>query len=160
MGRLNVYRLTFTKPPSDALVRAKVLPSEARRVLVSSVRWQSWVFTSLSRRLPPGTRRSFYFRERHEERRIELDWRPSGRFAQVVRGTDDEGNMVTEDVELDEGDTIATGTIEAAGYGTTLVQRGQFIVDTIRAHLARKSCALHSAEKVRLPEDRLIPTHS
>lgn len=99
--------------------------------------------------------RSFYFRERHQEWRIELDRRPSGRFAQVVRGTDDEGKVVTEDRELDEGDIIATGTVEEPGYGTTLVEHGQFIVETIRTHIARQACALHSAGQIRVLEERL-----
>ncbi len=99
--------------------------------------------------------RSFYFRERHQEWRIELDLRPTGRVAQVLRGTDDEGNMVTEDRGIDEGDIIATGAVEEPGYGTTLVERGQFIIGTIRAHLGRKACTLHSSGEVQVLEERL-----
>ncbi|MCH9732232.1 MAG: hypothetical protein K0U84_21580 [Actinomycetia bacterium] len=99
--------------------------------------------------------RSFYFRERHQEWRIELDLRPSGRVAQVLRGTDDEGKVVTEASGIDVGDIIATGSVEAAEYGETLVERGQFIVDTIRVHVAREACEHHSAEEIGLLEERL-----
>lgn len=42
-----------------------------------------------------------------------------------------------------EGDIIAHGTIDDDGYGTTPVERAQFIIDTIRTHLARQICTLH-----------------
>ncbi len=59
---------------------------------------------------------SFYFRERHDQWRIELDLRPSGRFANAYRGTDTVGEMLLEPVELDDGDVIAEGTTGADGY--------------------------------------------
>lgn len=89
---------------------------------------------------------SFYFRERHDEWRIELDLRPSGRFADAVVGTDPQGKPQTEPRELDEGDVIAEGTTHADGYGSSLVERAQFIVDTIRNHLGRQACTLHSED--------------
>lgn len=86
---------------------------------------------------------SFYFRERHDEWRIELDLRPNGRFVRAVVGTDDDGNVRYHDRELEQGDVIATGTTDTEGHGTAPVQRAQFIVDTIRVHLARQACTHH-----------------
>lgn len=86
---------------------------------------------------------SFYFRERHGEWRIEVDVRPSGRFIRTVAGTDDEGATRYEEREIDEGDVIASGTTDIDGYGTTALQRAQFITDTIRTHLVRRACTLH-----------------
>jgi hypothetical protein len=86
---------------------------------------------------------SFYFRERHDEWRIELNLRPSGRFIRVVAGTDKDGAIRYHERELDEGDVIAYGTTAADGYGTTPVERAQFIIDTIRIHLARQQCTHH-----------------
>ncbi|WP_084027664.1 hypothetical protein [Mycobacterium avium] len=86
---------------------------------------------------------SFYFRERHGEWRIELDLRPSGRFARTIAGTDTDGTIHYKDKELGEGDVIAHGTTDDDGYGTTPVERAQFIIDTIRIHLARQACTLH-----------------
>jgi hypothetical protein len=42
--------------------------------------------------------------------------------------------------ELDHGDVIAYGTTDIEGYGTTPLERAQFIVDTIRIHLTRQAC--------------------
>ena len=82
--------------------------------------------------------RSFYFRERHDQWRIEVDLRPTGRFYQTWVGGDlDEGNSF-EDREIHEGDVIAEGTTAAGGYGTTPVERARFITATIRAHLAQQ----------------------
>lgn len=86
---------------------------------------------------------SFYFRERHDEWRIELDRRPTGRFVRTVDSTNDDGTFRYQERELDEGDVIADGTTAAEGYGTTPVERAQFIVDTIRIHLARQACRYH-----------------
>jgi hypothetical protein len=86
---------------------------------------------------------SFYFRERHAELRIELDLRPTGRFVRTVAGTDNDGATRHEERELDQGDVIAYGTTDIAGYGTTPLERAQFITDTIRIHLARQACTLH-----------------
>ncbi|OAN36925.1 hypothetical protein A4X20_06280 [Mycolicibacterium iranicum] len=87
--------------------------------------------------------RLFYFRERHDEWRIELNLRPSGRFARALVGTDSNGGARYEERELDEGDVISHGTTAVDGYGNTPVERATVIVDTIRAHLAREACALH-----------------
>ncbi|HEY9304986.1 MAG TPA: hypothetical protein VIO95_11915 [Mycobacterium sp.] len=89
---------------------------------------------------------SFYFRERHDEWRIELDLRPSGRFARAFLGTDSSGEACYQERELDEGDVIAQGTIGVGGYGSTPVERARFIVDTIRVHLGQQACTLHSED--------------
>jgi hypothetical protein len=86
---------------------------------------------------------SFYFRERHGDWRIELDLRPSGRFARTIARTDSHGTIQYGQTELDVGDIIAHGTTDDDGYGTTLAERAQFIIDTIRTHLARQACTLH-----------------
>jgi hypothetical protein len=86
---------------------------------------------------------SFYFRERHDEWRIELDLRPSGRFIRAVAVTDNEGAIQYQEREVHEGDVIAYGTTAAEGYGTTPLERAKFIVDTIRIHLARQACVYH-----------------
>ncbi|HEX5254705.1 MAG TPA: hypothetical protein VFW69_12645 [Mycobacterium sp.] len=86
---------------------------------------------------------SFYFRERHGEWRIELDLRPSGRFVRTLAGTDSDGGNQYHERELEVGDVIASGAIDVEGYGTTPVQRAEFIIDTIRIHLARQACTLH-----------------
>ena len=86
---------------------------------------------------------SFYFRERHGEWRIELDLRPSGHFVRTLVKGDSGGADQYIKRELDEGDIIASGTIDVEGYGSTPVQRADFILDTIRVHLARQACTLH-----------------
>ncbi|BBZ48759.1 hypothetical protein MHEI_04760 [Mycobacterium heidelbergense] len=43
----------------------------------------------------------------------------------------------------DEGDVIAYGTTDIEGYGTTPVERAQFIIDTIRTYLVRQACTHH-----------------
>jgi hypothetical protein len=86
---------------------------------------------------------SFYFRERHTEWRIELDLRPSGRFIRVLAGTDNDGTTHYDERELDDGDVIAYGTTDIEGYGSTPLARAQFIIDTIRIHLARQTCTYH-----------------
>ena len=87
---------------------------------------------------------TFYFRERHDEWRIELDLRPSGRIVRAVVGTDRDGEARYEERELDEGDVIARGTTDVDRYGATPIERAKFIVDTIRVHLARETCTLHA----------------
>jgi hypothetical protein len=86
---------------------------------------------------------SFYFRERHDEWRVELDLRPNGHFYRAIAGTDNDGTIRYQQRESVEGDVIASGTTDTEGYGTTPVQRAQFIVDTIRVHLARQACTHH-----------------
>jgi len=89
---------------------------------------------------------SFYFRERHDEWRIEIDLRPTGRFYRAWVGGDLEDDKSFEDREVDAGDIIAEGSISVDGYGTTPVERARFITATIRAHLARQACAVHRDE--------------
>lgn len=59
----------------------------------------------------------FYFRERHDEWRIELDLRPSGRFARVWVGGDLDDEDATEQRELEIGDVIADGTATLLATG-------------------------------------------
>lgn len=89
---------------------------------------------------------SFYFRERHEEWRIELDLRPSGRFATAVTGVGADGEMSYQQRELSDGDVIAEGVVGVDGYGSTPVQRARLIVDTVRTHLAQQDCTLHAED--------------
>jgi hypothetical protein len=81
---------------------------------------------------------SFYFRERHDEWRIELDLSPSGRFATRVVGANEQGQPVTEQVEMAEGEVIADGLAGALGPAAT--EHLDFIVRIIREHLWRRSC--------------------
>jgi hypothetical protein len=85
----------------------------------------------------------FGFCERNDVWRIELDMRPSGRFARVFVGTDPDGEAQYEERELDEGHVIARGSTDVDGYGTTLVERAKFIVSIIRVHLVGEACNLH-----------------
>jgi hypothetical protein len=89
---------------------------------------------------------SFYFRERHAEWRIEIDLLPSGRFIRTVAGIDNDGATCYEERELDQGDVIAYGTTDIEGYGATPLERAQFIIDTIRIHLARQTCTYHNGD--------------
>lgn len=77
---------------------------------------------------------SFYFRERHNEWRIELDLQPSGRFVTRVVGVDEQERPVTEQVEMTEGEVIADA------LGSVPVEHLDFIVRTIREHLWQRSC--------------------
>lgn len=86
---------------------------------------------------------SFYFLERHSEWRIELDLQPSGRFVRTVAGADEDRNIQYGQRQLELGDVIAEGATASAGCGTKPVERAQFIVDTVRAHLAREVCTRH-----------------
>ena len=88
----------------------------------------------------------FYFRERHDQWRVELDLRPSGCFANVVVDVGSDGTIHSEQREIDEGDVIAQGTVDVEGYGTSLVERARFIVDTIRVHLRRQECTMHAED--------------
>ncbi len=60
-----------------------------------------------------------------------------------VAATDSDGTTRYEKRELDEGDVIAYGTTDDDRYGTTPLERAEFITDTIRVHLGRQACALH-----------------
>jgi hypothetical protein len=92
--------------------------------------------------------RSFYFRERHGQWRIELDMEPNGRFAQRFVGTDEAGEMVTEPVELTEG-TESAQCVEAA-LGETTIDHLAFIVRTIRDHVTGEKCP-HAGALVYCP---------
>ena len=89
---------------------------------------------------------TFYFRERHDHWRIELDLRPSGRFYRTWTGGDLDDDRNFEDREIEEGDVIAEGTTAIAGYGTTPVERACFIVGTIRDYLRQVGCDVHRHE--------------
>jgi hypothetical protein len=86
---------------------------------------------------------TFYFRERHDEWRIEVDMQPSGRFARAVVGRHVDREARYEERELSEGEVIAQGATDVDGYGTTPVERAKFIADTVRLHLARMACNIH-----------------
>ena len=86
----------------------------------------------------------FYFRERHDEWRIELDLRPSGRFARVWVGGDLDGEAATGRRSLEFCGGIADGTTNAPDYGRTPTERAEFIVTMIRDHLRRIECQLHA----------------
>jgi hypothetical protein len=86
---------------------------------------------------------SFYFRERHDQWRIELDLRPTGRVVQMWTGGDLDDEASHEPRELDEGDVVAEGVVDVPGYGRTPVERATFIVRTIRDHLRRERCTVH-----------------
>lgn len=88
--------------------------------------------------------RSFYFRERHGHWRIELDLVPNGHFVEVWRGGDLEDASAREMRELETGTVIAEGVANTIGYGETPVERARFIVDTIRMHVKRQTCTVHS----------------
>ncbi|MDO2384343.1 MULTISPECIES: hypothetical protein [Mycobacteriaceae] len=90
---------------------------------------------------------SFAFRERHGQWDIEIDRQPSGRFIKQRAGTEPDGTAIYRDHELEVGEVIASGTTDAAGYGTTAVERAQFIIETIRTHLTRQSCG-HYLDKL------------
>jgi hypothetical protein len=95
---------------------------------------------------------TFYFRERHDEWRIELNLRPSGRFARAVGDIRADGQASYEERELSEGEVIAQGATDVDGYGTTPIERAKFIVDTIQVHLARKACNLHAQDLSSIEE--------
>lgn len=91
--------------------------------------------------------RRFYFRERHGDWRIELDLRPSGQFSTVWVGGDWDDETSFEQREIEDGDVIAEGTTASDGYGDSPLARLLFIVGVIRDHVARESCAVHTADR-------------
>ena len=93
---------------------------------------------------------SFYFRERHECWRIELDLRPSGRHYRAWTGGDLDDDANHELREIEEGDVIAEGTTGAEGYGDTPLERLHFIVETIRERVRRDRCTVHHREREEL----------
>lgn len=90
---------------------------------------------------------SFYFRERHDHWRIELDMRPSGRFSEVWVGGDIDDDANLEPREIEVGDVIAEGNTAVAGYGDSPMERLRFILGIVRAHLVRRSCAVHTDDR-------------
>ena len=95
---------------------------------------------------------SFFFRERHDHWRIELDMAPSGRFVEVWRGGDPEDEAARELTELDQGQVIAEGSTATDGYGETPLERARFLIDTIRTHLRRHGCTAHTAGRAALEQ--------
>lgn len=87
---------------------------------------------------------SFYFRERHDHWRIELDLRPSGHFRRVWTGGSLDDDSSLELRESEEGDVIAEGVTGAPGYGNSPLERARMIVTTIRDHLLRQTCEVHT----------------
>lgn len=71
---------------------------------------------------------SFYFRERHDDWHIEIDLRPTGQFLTEIDGHDDDGTTRHRQRDFEQGEVIATGTIDAEGYESTVVGRAQFLV--------------------------------
>lgn len=90
---------------------------------------------------------SFYFRERHDHWRIELDLRPTGHFSQVWEGGDLDDEASFEPRAIEVGDVIAEGTIGFHGYGDSPLERLTFIVRSIRAHFGRIDCEVHTSER-------------
>lgn len=129
-------RITAAEQAADAELAAWLAPQQGVSVHshggLAPEQWRGGV-----------DRHSFYFRERHEEWRIELDLRPTGRFARAIAGTDNDGTIHYQEQESVEGDVISSGNTDTEGYGTTPVERAQFIVDTIRIYLARQACTHH-----------------
>lgn len=90
---------------------------------------------------------SFYFRERHDDWRIEVDLRPSGRFYRAWSGQGDlDDDASFEMRETEEGEIIAEGTTSADGYGETPAERIRFIAGHVRDHLRRRRCRVHLEE--------------
>lgn len=92
---------------------------------------------------------TFYFRERHGEWRIELDLKPSGRFANRWLGVGDDGEAISEPVELDEGEVIARGV--DVDLGDSPIDHIEFIVRTVRTELRHRACN-HAGAKLFCPE--------
>lgn len=93
---------------------------------------------------------SFYFRERHDHWRIELDLRPSGRHYRAWTGGDLDDDANSEFREIEEGEVIAEGATSAEGYDATPLERLLFIVGTIRGHLRSEQCTVHTGEREEL----------
>lgn len=88
---------------------------------------------------------SFYFREKRDHWRIELDLQPSGRFCQAWKGGDLDDEDSFQPQEIAEGEVIAEGVAGVEGYGSSPVERADVIVRTVRDHLTRTACRLHLA---------------
>lgn len=85
----------------------------------------------------------FDFRERHEQWDIEIAHQPDRESVQDKGNTDADITIAHAGRKFYAAEVIACGTIDVAGYGTTPVERAQFLADTIRIHLARKTCHHH-----------------
>lgn len=68
-------------------------------------------------------------------------------FYRAWTGGDLDDDSSFELRESEEGDVIAEGTVGVDGYGSSLVERARFIVETIRAHVRRLDCQVHTAER-------------
>lgn len=90
---------------------------------------------------------SFYFRERHDHWRIELDLQPTGQFHRVWKGGPLDDDESFELKPSRQGEVIAEGVPDGPGYGRTPVERAQMIVATIRDHLGRQACLVHTTER-------------
>lgn len=88
---------------------------------------------------------SCYFRERGGSWHIEVDLVPDGTFVDRYVGRSDDGETITEPVELTSGDTIAEGSESSLGAGP--VEHLRFIVDTVRTHLNQTTCTHPRAER-------------
>jgi hypothetical protein len=82
--------------------------------------------------------RTFYFRERHGDWRLELDLEPTGHFANRVIAVGPDGATRTEPVEMTAGTVIAEGP--ASRLGERTVEHLEFIVRTIREHITGETC--------------------
>ncbi|HNK15511.1 MAG TPA: hypothetical protein PKL10_02520 [Nitrospira sp.] len=82
----------------------------------------------------------FYFRERTGDWHLELERCTGGSSGWAVPGVVVEGRGEMEKIAHRCWDIIAEGATGADGDGDNPVQRAQFIVDTIRTHLARQTC--------------------
>lgn len=61
---------------------------------------------------------------------------------------DDPANFEQRNSEA--GHIIAEGTTAVAGYGSTSVDRLLFIVNVVRCHVLRQSCAVHIDDRAAL----------
>ncbi|WP_370068585.1 hypothetical protein [Mycobacterium sp. MAA66] len=95
----------------------------------------------------------FYFRERDDIWHIEIDRQPRGHFVPTHTDTDASGHPTAKQREIVDGEVIATGSTEAAGYGATPVERARFIVDTVRVHLLQRACT-HLGDELAAMEVR------
>lgn len=147
---LDNWRKETTQSPEGKRIRAAERAAEAE--LDAWLATQRGVVVQSHGGLAPEQWRgivdshTFYFRERHNEWRVELDLRPTGRFARALVGTHADGQPRYEERELSEGEVIAQGATDVDGYGTTPIGRAKFIVDTIRVQLGRKACNLHAQD--------------
>lgn len=94
--------------------------------------------------------RSFHFRDRPDGGYLEIDLQPTGQFIDAIDGHNDDGTTRYRQRAILEGDIIATGTSYAEGYGTTVIERAQFIVTTIRDHIRRQACDHCGSERASL----------